>query len=68
MFENLFKGYFKPEDLPNQDGFHFVGLTTDGEVNCMVKKDQEKLAHYVVGAKYCDLIGWRNVRQKGEVI
>ena len=49
----------RPEDLPNIDGFEFIGITDEGEKKCRVVRDNEMGTCYVDGeAKYCDLIEW----------
>lgn len=46
-------------DLPNQEGFKFVGVLQDNRVDCYVKKDPQTGLHSVAGgAKFSDLIGW----------
>ena len=48
-------------DLPNQDGFEFIGITAMGHTgNCIVKKMADGC--HVVQGDYCfgDLAGWTN--------
>lgn len=48
-------------DLPNREGFAFIGIRGDGkEAICIVRQDPETKCHYVDGLiKFCDLAGWR---------
>lgn len=48
--------------LPNTDGFKFVGVDRDGaEHACRVGKWPTG-EHYVMGAVFSDLVGWKNGR------
>jgi len=52
------------QDIPNIDGYEFIGVTNDGKKSCRVARDNETGLHYVEGeAKYCDLIGWYNANE-----
>lgn len=45
--------------LPNQEGFKFIGVLTDGsEQVCVIGKRIDG-RHYVRGVKYELLVGWR---------
>jgi hypothetical protein len=48
-------------DLPNRDGFVFIGVNGEGkEALCIVRQDPKTKCHYVDGLiKLCDLTGWR---------
>jgi len=54
----------EPRDLPNIDGFEFIGITGDGEKKCHVVQDPETTCHYVDGeAKYCELLSWKPIEK-----
>lgn len=46
--------------LPNLDGFRFTGVKRDGTaVTCHVEKSSDNQMHFVSGADFDDLIGWK---------
>lgn len=46
-------------DLPNREGFRFMGRTRDGqEIECVVARNFLTKLHSV--AEYDRLVGWRN--------
>ena len=53
--------YFEKSDLPNQNGFMFIGLMADGtEKQLSVKRDSEGL-HRIEGAEYNQVVKWRRL-------
>lgn len=52
----------EPRDLPNIDGFEFIGMTVDGEKKCHVVRDKCGTMYVDGEAKYCDLNWWRELR------
>ena len=53
--------------LPNQEGFKFIGILASGNsetgndtVECSIACDESQY-HSIIGAKYEDLVGWRNM-------
>ena len=57
-----------PRDLPNIDGFEFIGIVNHQERRrCRVVRDPETMTHYVDGeARYCDLTGWEYPEKEGK--
>ena len=50
------------KDLPNINGYEFIGVTSEGKKRCRVVKDPETGTCYVDGeAKYCDLRWWETI-------
>jgi hypothetical protein len=51
------------KDIPNQEGFKFVGLTKSlKEINCVVEKDENTSLHFI---RYFDILqSWRYVYDK----
>ena len=46
-------------DLPNLDGFQFLGITPDGAaIPCTVRRDPATGLHSIEGAMYAELAGW----------
>jgi len=51
-------------DLPNQDGFEFIGVTKEGGLNRdRVVEDPETGCCKVEGLKYSEYIGWFTVTE-----
>ena len=52
-----------PRDLPNIAGYEFIGIiqviSRKMEVDCYVVRDKSGCMYVDGGAKYCDLIGWK---------
>lgn len=47
-----------PSSIPNIDGYKFIAFTSNGKLNCRVKKCPITGLHFVVGVDYSDIIGW----------
>lgn len=52
-------------DLPNQDGYEFIGVRKDGtHCNCVIRQGDDGL-HYIEGeVTYWELRGWKYKAQE----
>lgn len=54
------------DNLPNQDGYEFIGVTRDGSLRrCKVFRGDDGL-HRVRGVRYADLQGWLRLSEVKE--
>lgn len=58
--------YLPLYDIPNRDGFQFIGLRVDStEARCVVRKDEKMHAHFVDGeARFVELKAWRFIKRE----
>lgn len=49
--------------LPNQVGFKFRAVKTDGTKQvCVVQRYKDTGLHYVRGVKWDDIVGWEHIK------